>query len=81
MRDEDMTPEEFEAAFAAGEPVEVMGEGHVIVGEPMIFPGATRTVMVGTIAWAASRTESIGSSFAAPGATPHVATPNSVGVA
>lgn len=81
VHDEDMTPEEFDAAFQAGEPVGVDGRARVIVGDPATFPGATSTVMVRAVAWAAGRTEGLVPSFTAPGATPSVATPNSAGVA
>lgn len=71
MDHEDMTQQEFDAAFAAGVPVDVVGQGRVIIVDSLNFPGATHTALgVISAPWAAGRPSDV-ASFVAPGASQH----------
>lgn len=75
-----MTQQEFDAAFATGVSVDVVGQGRVMIVGSLNFPFTTHTALSAAIApWATGRPSHV-ASFVAPGARQH-SMANSVGTA
>lgn len=74
MRDEDMTPEDLEAAWRNAEVAEIVGQARVVTRD-LFFPGATHASLVKVSPVAGRTAVTFDSPRAFPGVTSPSATP------